>query len=85
MGSPLFLLFFCVVGYPSNWGKWPRYIDIECIHIYKKTCVHIHTHTYLADENMSHVGKKSICVSNLWKPGIPKTTAKKNPYVISLS
>ena len=27
MGSPLFLLFFCVVGYPPNWGKWPRYID----------------------------------------------------------
>ena len=26
MGSPLFL-FFCVVGYPPNWGKWPRYID----------------------------------------------------------
>ena len=19
--------FFCVVGYPPNWGKWPRYID----------------------------------------------------------
>ena len=27
MGSPLFLLFFYVVGYPPNWGKWPRYID----------------------------------------------------------
>ena len=27
VGSPLFLLFFCVVGYPPNWGKWPRYID----------------------------------------------------------
>ena len=24
--TPLFLLFFCVVGYPPNWGK-PRYID----------------------------------------------------------
>ena len=29
MGSPLFLLFFCVVGYSPNWGKWPRYIDRE--------------------------------------------------------
>ena len=27
MKSPLFLLFFCVVGYPQNWGKRPRYID----------------------------------------------------------
>ena len=27
VGSPLFLLFFCVVGYPQNWGKQPRYID----------------------------------------------------------
>ena len=26
-GVPLFLFFFCVVGYPPNWGKWPRYID----------------------------------------------------------
>ena len=25
--TPLFLLFFCVVGYPPNWGKQPRYID----------------------------------------------------------
>ena len=24
--SPLFCCFFCVVGYPSNWGKRPRYI-----------------------------------------------------------
>ena len=21
------ILFFCVVGYPPNWGKRPRYID----------------------------------------------------------
>ena len=26
-GVPMFLLFFCVVGYPPNWAKWPRYID----------------------------------------------------------
>ena len=26
VGSSLFL-FFCVVGCPPNWGKWPRYID----------------------------------------------------------
>ena len=25
--SPLFCCFFCVVGYPPNWGKRPRYID----------------------------------------------------------
>ena len=25
--TPLFLLSFCVVGYPRNWGKRPRYID----------------------------------------------------------
>ena len=24
---PLFCCFFCVVGYPPNWGKQPRYID----------------------------------------------------------
>ena len=24
-----FCCFFCVVGYPPNWGKRPRYIDIE--------------------------------------------------------
>ena len=24
---PLFSLFFCVVGYPPNWVKRPRYID----------------------------------------------------------
>ena len=24
---PIVLLFFCVVGYPPNWGKRPRYID----------------------------------------------------------
>ena len=23
------LLSLCVVGYPPDWGKWPRYIDIE--------------------------------------------------------
>ena len=27
--TPLFLLSLCVVGYPPNWGKWPRYIDID--------------------------------------------------------
>ena len=26
-GPHCFCLFFCVVGYPPNWGKWPRYID----------------------------------------------------------
>ena len=26
---PIVLLFFCVVGYPPNWGKRPRYIDID--------------------------------------------------------
>ena len=31
MKSPLFLLFFCVVGYPPNWGERPRYIDIDRI------------------------------------------------------
>ena len=25
--TPIVSLFFCVVGYPPNWGKWPRYID----------------------------------------------------------
>ena len=29
-GVPIvFVVFFCVVGYPPNWGKWPRYIDID--------------------------------------------------------
>ena len=28
---PIVLLFFCVVGYPPNWGKWPRYIDRLCL------------------------------------------------------
>ena len=23
----VFVCFFCVVGYPPNWGKQPRYID----------------------------------------------------------
>ena len=23
----VFVCFFCVVGYPPNWGKRPRYID----------------------------------------------------------
>ena len=27
--SPLFCCFLCVVGYPPNWGKRPRYIDID--------------------------------------------------------
>ena len=27
----VFVCFFCVVGYPPNWGKRPRYIDIEII------------------------------------------------------
>ena len=27
-GTPIvFVCFFCVVGYPPNWGKRPRYID----------------------------------------------------------
>ena len=25
----VFVCFFCVVGYPPNWGKRPRYIDID--------------------------------------------------------
>ena len=28
-GPHCFCCFFCVVGYPPNWGKWPRYIDID--------------------------------------------------------
>ena len=24
-----FVVVFCVVSYPPNWGKWPRYIDIQ--------------------------------------------------------
>ena len=27
----VFVCFFCVVGYPPNWGKRPRYIDIDRI------------------------------------------------------
>ena len=27
MGWNVVLLFLCVVGYPPNWGKRPRYID----------------------------------------------------------
>ena len=30
-----FCCLFCVVGYPPNWGKWPRYIDrIICFFLY---------------------------------------------------
>ena len=25
----VFVVFFCVAGYPPKWGKRPRYIDIE--------------------------------------------------------
>ena len=25
----VFVCFFCVVGYPPNWGKRPRYIDLS--------------------------------------------------------
>ena len=25
----VFVCFFCVVGYPPNWGKRPRYIEID--------------------------------------------------------
>ena len=25
--TPIVFVFFCVVGYPPNWGKRPRYID----------------------------------------------------------
>ena len=25
----VFVCYFCVVGYPPNWGKRPRYIDID--------------------------------------------------------
>ena len=32
MKPHFFCCFFCVVGYPPNWGKWPRYIDIEIIY-----------------------------------------------------
>ena len=32
----VFVCFFCVVGYPPNWGKRPRYIDVHhpdiCFH-----------------------------------------------------
>ena len=27
--TPLFLFPLCVVSYPPNLGKWPRYIDID--------------------------------------------------------
>ena len=29
LSGTLFCGFFCVVGYPLNWGKRPRYIDID--------------------------------------------------------
>ena len=29
----VFVCFVCVVGYPPNWGKRPRYIDIDRIAI----------------------------------------------------
>ena len=32
----VFVCFFCVVGYPPNWGKQPRYIDRE-ISYFSKT------------------------------------------------
>ena len=37
-----FCCFFCVVGYPPNWGKWPRYIEnridrIGCLWFSSKT------------------------------------------------
>ena len=40
----VFCCFFCVVGYPPNWGKRPRYIDIDryilyvCMHTYVCVC-----------------------------------------------
>ena len=31
----VFVCFFCVVGYPPNWGKRPRYIDRCRLQIYR--------------------------------------------------
>ena len=34
----VFVCFFCVVGYPPNWGKRPRYIDrLFCNHTFCTT------------------------------------------------
>ena len=34
----VFVCFFCVVGYPPNWGKRPRYIDRYLV-FYKFWCL----------------------------------------------
>ena len=39
----VFVCFFCVVGYPPNWGKRPRYID----RIDRRTLPHLDTYIYL--------------------------------------
>ena len=40
--SPLFYCFFCVVGYPPNWGKRPRYIDryLLCLILFLRELYH---------------------------------------------
>ena len=48
----LFCCFHYVVGCPPNWGKRPRYIEIEayihsyCVYITVFTHTHTHTHIY---------------------------------------
>ena len=39
--TPLFCCFLCVVGYPPNWGKRPKYIDID------RYTYHIYAHNHI--------------------------------------
>ena len=54
--SPLFCCFFCVVGYPPNWGKRPRYIDDLFLFIY----LFIYLFFLLVSTGTPGVGKSTL-------------------------
>ena len=53
---PIVFCFFCVVGYPPNWGKRPRYIDSLHVCIFTYLFISISIYIYIFQEYKLPVG-----------------------------
>ena len=60
----VFVCFFCVVGYPPNWGKRPRYIDRYFIdHLFP--WIFIHLFYLILTQSVAHLRKVRLILRDL--------------------
>ena len=68
----VFVCFFCVVGYPPNWGKRPRYIDIDRILLWFPLVLFFSYRNEVMFEIIDNLHKYSLINLTFYSTGIVK-------------